>query len=233
MEAPREFDLDKTLREILSDGREVPCIFDRLLYQFENFSERPVSTIGDIKRRDNKRAKGLGWEKFCQFYLSRVLQYHYVWLWNEIPDNIRAHLKLVSRVDNGIDIVCAKVYANDSVIFTAVQCKYRKRIDQTVTWTTLSTFIGLCAVTGPWNEHIVMTNCKGVSRRTGVPKGPKDKTIAYGTFKNLSREQCSRSALGEVSQYQKLNTDQNPVKIEKPRTLEELRAARLAKFSDK
>ena len=101
-------------------------------------------------------------------------------------------------MDNGIDIVCLKIDADGLEKYSAVQCKYRKNITQTVTWTTLSTFIGLCAVTGPWDEHIVMTNCKGVSRRTGVPKGPKDRTIAYGTFKKLSREHCARSEVSAL-----------------------------------
>ena len=230
MENPnKEFDVEKTIREILSDSNESKCIFDRLLEKFECFSERPVSSLGEMKRRDNKRLKGLGWEKFCQFYLSKVLQYNSVWLWNEIPENVRTYFKLKSKVDNGIDIVCMRLTENGHMQFSAVQCKYRKKTTQTVTWTTLSTFIGLCAVTGPWEEHIVMTNCKGVSRKTGIPKGPKDKTIAYGTFKNLSREQCLKSSPNEASKYQSLN-DSKPEG--QPKTIEELRAARLAKFSN-
>lgn len=225
MEAPKaEFDIEKTLREILSDGKELPCIFDRLIEKFENYSDRPVSSLGEMKRRDNKHAKGAAWERFCHFYLSRVMGYYHVWLWKEIPEEVRAHLKLKSRVDNGIDIV-AQRYQNGG--FSAVQCKYRKRKDQTVTWTTLSTFVGLCAQTGPWDRQIVMTNCKGVSRKTGFEKTPKDQTIAYGTFKNLTREQCTRVEAGQPSDYQRLTEE--PVAV--PKTQEELRAARLAKFS--
>lgn len=222
MDVPKqEFDVEKVLREILSDGKESPCIFDRLLYRFETFSDRPVSSLGEMKRRDNKRLKGAGWERFCKWYLSIVQQYHRVWLWTEIPDDIRVTLKLKSRVDNGIDIVAQQ---RENGPYVAVQCKYRKKITQTVTWTTLSTFVGLCCQTGPWEKHIVMTNCKGVSRKTGIERTPKDQTIAYGTFKNLSRAQCTTFTSTEVNF---LSLDLTA----KPKTVEELRAARLAKFT--
>jgi len=226
MDVPQaEFDIQKTLREVLSDNKASPCIFDQLLEKFENYSDRPASSVYEIKRRDNKKAKGDGWEKFCHFYLSRILKYHKVWLWKEIPEEVRVHLKLKSRVDNGIDLVCQKTpYSN----YSAVQCKYRKKIIQTVTWTTLSTFVGLCAQTGPWEKEIVMTNCKGVSRKTGFEKMPKDQTIAYGTFKNLTREQITFSDPGTI--YHVLDVSLNTSNVT---SQDELRAARLAKFSGK
>jgi hypothetical protein len=222
------FDIEKTLRAILSDGKDSPCIFDRLLERFENYYTRPVSSLGEMKRRDNKRIKGNAWEQFCQFYLVRVLGYNYAWLWHEVPDHFRVGLKLGSKVDNGIDIVCIKILEDGKQIINAVQCKYRKKITQTVTWTTLSTFVGLCSRTGPWHEHIVMTNCKGVSGKTGIPRGPKDKTMAYGTFKKLNREMCTRQKPGDIpiTQTASNNNDNNT----KPKTMEELRAIRLSFF---
>lgn len=233
------FDVEKNIREILSDGKEQPCIFDRLLARFETYSSRAAGSIYEIKRRDSKKAKGDGWESFCHFYLSRVLQYHRVWMWKEIPEDVRQYLKLKSRVDNGIDIV-AQETANSG--FIAVQCKYRKRTDQTVTWTTLSTFVGLCAQTGPWVQHLVMTNCKGVSRKTGIERTPKDRTIAYGTFKNLTRAQCTMAEPGTESNYHKVGgssfiNDTNSVNhvtitvAPVPRTMEELREARIRALS--
>jgi hypothetical protein len=215
MDADTKFDVEKAIREVLSDGKDLPCIFDRVLDKFEKYSTRAASTIGEIKRRDNKRSKGNGWEDFCEFYLKRVLKYKYVWTWKEIPPHIRAELKLGSKVDNGIDLVAR---FNDSCGFVAVQCKYRQDIRKTVTWTQLSTFVGLCCQTGPWDRHIVMTNCKGVSRRTGIPKTSKDQTIAYGTFKNITRTDCMTE---EPESFPKM----------KSITLNELREARLAKFS--
>ena len=228
------FDLEKALRAILSEistGSNVggswvkKCIFDLLLEKFETWSARPVSTLGEMKRRDNKTFKGTAWEQFCQFYLTNVMHYDNAWLWHEVPDDIRLKLKLASKVDNGIDIVCIRRNGRDGDIISAVQCKYRKKITQTVTWTTLSTFVGLCSLTGPWHEHIVMTNCKGVSRKTGIPRGPKDRTIAYGTFKNLTRTQCM------FEQPHHNNNTTTATRTEQPKSVEELRAIRLAKFT--
>lgn len=226
-----EFDIERALREILSDGRETPSIFDRLLLKFESFSERPAGSIGDIKRRDDKKSKGNSWERFCHLYLSKIAGYHRVWMWRDIPDDVRAGLNLKSRVDNGIDIV-AQRYPNGG--YVAVQCKYRKKILQTVTWTTLSTFVGLCAQTGPWSQHIVMTNCKGVSRKTGIERTAKDFTIAYGTFKNLTRVDYVKCLSDAGAEYHSLGGNSNNVPIAPlPRSAEELRAARLARFDPK
>jgi len=210
-----EFDVEKAICEVLSDGKESPCIFDRVLGKFEKYSSRPASTIGEIKRRDNKRSKGTGWEDFCVFYLKRVLKYKYVWTWKQIPPHIRTDLKLGSKIDNGIDLVAR---FNDACGFVAVQCKYRQDIRKTVTWTQLSTFVGLCCQTGPWDSHIVMTNCKGVSRKTGIPKTSKDQTIAYGTFKNITRADCMIHEANSFPQTKSITQD-------------ELREARLAKFT--
>lgn len=235
MQPPADsFDVERTIREILSDGKEHPCIFDRLLERFETYSSRAASSIYEIKRRENKKTKGDGWESFCKFYLSRVMQYHRVWLWKEIPEEVRQYLKLKSKVDNGIDIVAQETPQSG---FIAVQCKYRKKIIQTVTWTTLSTFVGLCAQTGPWVQHLVMTNCKGVSRKTGIERTAKDKTMAYGTFKGLTRAQCTMAEPGGESPYYKVGANHNNAVASSitgttmPKTMEELREARIKALS--
>jgi hypothetical protein len=231
MQAPADgFDVERAIREILSDGKEQPCIFDRLLERFEAHSSRAAGSIYEIKRRDSKKAKGDGWERFCQFYLSRVMQYHRVWRWPEIPDDVRQYLRLGSRVDNGIDLVAQE---NPNSGFIAVQCKYRQKILQTVTWATLSTFVGLCAQTGPWLQHLVMTNCKGVSRKTGIPRTVKDRTIAYGTFKNMTRAQCTQVEVGAPSEYHRVAENVAVATVTMPKTMEELREARIKALSDK
>jgi hypothetical protein len=143
--------------------------------------------VADLKVRDNKKLKGDVWEVFCQTYLQVTGKYQEVWLWNQVPDEVRAALRLTSRVDNGIDII-----ASTTTGYTAIQCKYRGKTNGSVPWGTLATFVGLCAATGPYEKHIVMTNCRGVTRR--VPRGPKDKSICYGTFKGLSREMWMKMA---------------------------------------
>jgi hypothetical protein len=226
--ATDSFDVERALREILSDGKEQPCIFDRLLERFETHSSRAAGSIYEIKRRDSKKAKGDGWESFCQFYLSTVMQYHRVWRWPEIPADVRQYLRLGSRVDNGIDLVAQETPHSG---FIAVQCKYRQKILQTVTWTTLSTFVGLCSQTGPWLQHLVMTNCKGVSRKTGIPRTAKDRTLAYGTFKNMTRHQCTMVEPGTQSDYHRVAEYVIATTLTIPKTMEELREARIKALS--
>jgi len=215
------FDLEKAIREVLSDGKETPCIFDRLMEKFENYSDRPASTYIEIRQRDNKQNKGFAWEKFCQWYLLNVKKYHSVWLWKEIPQDVKEKCNLTMKTDNGIDIVAQK-YENGN--YSAVQCKYKKRQiakgrkTVKVSWRTLSTFIGLCERSHDWVEHIVMTNCNGVGKWE-IPRTSKDKTIAYGTFKNLSRTDCNANATILLN---------DPLNTKIPKTQEELRAARLA-----
>jgi len=57
---------------------------------------------------------------------------------------------------------------------------------------------------------------------------PKDQTIAYGTFKNLTREQITFSDPGTI--YHVLDVSLNTSNVT---SQDELRAARLAKFSGK
>ena len=171
------------IKKSINQSNEKKGIFDCFLTNFELTCNKSASTIQELRKRENKHTKGGMWEKFCYYYMNNVLNYEHVWLWKDVPIDVKKVLKLnQSRVDNGIDII-AKL--NDNSGYTAVQCKYRKNIKQTVTWATLATFVGLCAVCGPWDKHIVMTNCRGVTRK--VPRGPKDHTMAYGTFNGISR----------------------------------------------
>lgn len=219
--AADEFDVPRVIRAILSDGKETPCIFDRFLVQLSKYTTREANDIYAIKRRDNKRAHGLAWEKFCQWYLITTQGYHQAWLLNEIPTNIKQHLKIFGNQDNGIDIVAQRL---ENGGFIAIQCKYRARIDQSIPWKSLSTFVGMCASTGPWISMIVMTNCKGVSRKVNVPFGHS--TIAYGTFKNLTRAQCTMaSGTGQVAAVAHVMLP-NPA-YQPPMTMEEMRRRRL------
>lgn len=154
-------------------------IFDSYINELESYFNRRVSSIQEMKSRDDKKEKGSIWEQFCQLWLRHDCRYTDVWLFNEIPDDIRRQLKL-GNVDYGIDMV-ARNYDG----FAAIQCKYRSKNGK-VTWNTLSTFIGLCSVTGPWIQQVVMTNCSGVTRK--IPRGPLDKSICLGSFRGTKRE---------------------------------------------
>lgn len=215
------FDLQTAIRQVLSDGKETPYLFDRLLEKLENYNDAPVHSYIELRQRDDKTIKGFAWEEFCQWYLLNVKRYTKVYLWKEIPADIKEELNLTMRADNGIDIVAQRTEKSG---FTAIQCKYKKRQiakgrrTVKISWKTLSTFVGLCARTGPWDEHIVMTNCHGVGKWQ-IPRTSKDKTIAYGTFKNLTRTQLSPNAIVISDEKSTVKTD------------EEVRAARVARFT--
>lgn len=209
-----------SFKDVVNQMGSTPS-FDIFLEKLETFHGRQVSSIADLKARDNKKLKGDVWEFFCQRYLLASGKYGSVWLWNEVPDEVRTSLGLVSRIDNGIDIIASNKRGTG---YIAVQCKYRKKVNSTVSWTTLSTFVGLCAVTGPYDRHLVMTNCRGVSRK--VPRCAKDWSICYGTFKGMKREMWLK--IGD--NFIEHSFDSPEEFCSETLTIEELRARRLARL---
>jgi hypothetical protein len=176
--------LKKTITRLLSvpDAK----IFDGCVEAIEIEYGRPVTNLCDLKKREDKKKKGDLWEYFCRDWLQSSDKYKNVWLfqdWISYCSEKQISTKgLKTKQDNGIDII---VQFNNGK-YGAVQCKYRKDMKK-VTWNTLSTFIGLCERTGPWEQYIVMTNGKGVTRK--VPMSKKDKSICVGTFRRTPREQ--------------------------------------------
>jgi RNA:NAD 2'-phosphotransferase (TPT1/KptA family) len=120
----------------------------------------------------------------------------------------------------GIDIICEKAGR-----YTAVQCKYKKhtgyKSKTIVTWKQLSTFYALCMRTGPWEKYIVMTNCDYV-RHMGK-KTSKDLSICLRTFRKITKEQWA-----QMCELKGETVAEEPVK---KLTVEELRAVRLARFT--
>lgn len=246
----RAMDIEKIIRAVLSDGKETPCIFDRIVEQIEKWNDTPAHNYTEMRQRENKQIKGLAWEQFCQWYLLKVKKYDQVWLWKEIPEDVSETLNLKFRVDNGIDII-AKRFSNSSN-YVAVQCKFKKRQiakgrkSVKVSWKTLSTFVGLVSRLPRLEQHIVMTNCHGVGKWQ-IPRTPKDKTIAYGTFKNLTRVDCSNdgssissSSSTPLSSVSSVSLRLPPIILPqiklpqiKEKSIEEIRAARLAVFEKK
>ena len=96
------------------------------------------------------------------------------------------NLILTRRVKQGV-----LIYKDGE--FVAVQCKFRTK--RNVTWQEIATFEALCARSGPWSEHIVMTNCFFVKREGS---SEKDVTISRNAFKKLSRyEWLAMGGMGE------------------------------------
>lgn len=118
-----------------------------------------------------------------------------IYLFSEIPTDIRQALGLSTR-DMGIDLV-ARIpphYTKNGVGgWIAIQCKYRKkprpnprfRQPFAVPWAELSTFYSLCARTGPWLRHVVVTSADSVSRQG--KKNGMDYSVCGARLRGLPR----------------------------------------------
>jgi len=159
-------------------------IFNSILDRLKVYIDKPCNNISQLKRRTTK-AKGDVFETFCVMYL-KAIGYDDAWLLNDTPTDLLDKFSLKPKNDVGIDIV-----ARIGKKYYAVQAKYRsppkdKRRPHCVRWTELSTFYALCARTGPWEKHIVMTNCSYVNRKG--KKDEKDYTIAKTRLEKTPRK---------------------------------------------
>jgi hypothetical protein len=192
-------------------------LFDAFLVECQKWYEQPAHTFTEMRVRDNKKVRGDVFEEFCVLYLKHVRKFENVWRLENVPDELLAKLSL-KRPDVGIDII-----AESGGKYYAVQCKYKKHVSakkNVVTWKALSTFYALCMRTGPWEKYIVMTNCE-YCRHMGK-KTVKDVSICLKTLQSITKEQwiemCEKKGDVVSSAVKKLTT-------------EEMRAARLARFS--
>jgi hypothetical protein len=210
--------MQETLHTILL--RSPANLFDEFMNECQRWYDEPAHSFVEMRTRDNKKIRGDIFEDFCVLYLKHVKTFKNVWRLQDIPDEIRVSLSLGTR-DMGIDIV-----AENDGKFYAIQCKYKKHTSikkNIVTWKALSTFYALCMRTGPWEKYIVMTNCD-YARHAGK-KGPKDLSICLRTFQSTTKEQWTRMCelKGEVL---------DDIPKHNPLSVEELRAARLARFTN-
>lgn len=160
------------------------CTFDLFVtYCKDRYYSQNMIQSSNISTNGKRSTKILGdlFEAFCKLYLKNISKFQEVWFLNEIPDEIKTKLNLGR--DFGIDLI-----AFDGSEYHAVQCKYRTRNQYKqktgIPWKDLSTFYALVTKTGPFKSHIVMTNVDYV-RHIGE-KSIKDKSICYGTFKNIT-----------------------------------------------
>lgn len=209
----------KIISKLLStpSGKVSLNIFDEYIREMELYFSRKVTNISEMKLRDNKKIKGDMWELFCRDWLLSSDKYIEVWLLKDCP-----HFPNITKQDNGIDLI-----AQTKTGYCAIQCKYRSKKGR-VDWKSLSTFIGLCERTGPWEKYIVMTNCSSVTRK--VPKSPKDYSICLKSFQGTTREHWMKM----VGTYQehKLSDDIKSSHnfLSEKVDLELIRKARLSKF---
>lgn len=221
--------LKNTISKLLSTcSSENEKIFDGCIHAIEMEFGKPVTSMMDLKKREDKKAKGDIWERFCKDWLLASGKYVNVWLFQEwilyCELNKKNAKGLKSKQDNGIDLI-----AQTESGYVAVQCKYRQDSSKKVSWNGLSTFIGLCERTGPWQQYIVMTNCRGVTRK--IPKSKKDKSICIGTFRKTPRVQWLKMAeLYIENKLEDVTPKKEEPKEEKKLSLEDLRMLRLKVF---
>ena len=189
-------------------------LFDLFLTECQKWYDQPAHTFTEMRTRDNKKIRGDVFEEFCVQYLKHVRKLTNVWLLKDVPEELLSTLSL-KRPDVGIDIVAEK----DGKYY-AVQCKYKKESPRSqVTWRELATFQGLCAKTGPYEKHIVMTTAHSV-RHQGA-KIAKDLSICLAGLRGISSEEWVKMC-GLTG-----NTIGN---VTAPLSQEELRQARLTRF---
>jgi predicted helicase len=192
-----------------------PNLWDAFEAECQKFYNEPAHSLTDMMTRDNKKVRGDIFEDFCVLYLRNVGGYDNAWRLEDVPPEILEKMGM-KRQDFGIDIIVEKAGK-----YSAVQCKYKKHVSSKinmVTWKALSTFYALCLRTGPWEKYIVMTNCSYV-RHQGK-KTQKDVSIGLKKLQTMTSDQW-------VSMCNLVGKTISVVTTEKPKTIEELRTARL------
>jgi len=225
-------------------------IFDEIIKDIEIYASQPVTGMLQLRNRNSNQTKGRLWEDFVCKWLIVTGKCSEVWKIADLPDDLAKELKLSKTQDSGIDLVGCIRYHNTQK-YVAIQCKYRgpnaksvtyvkgRRIitSATIQWANIATFIGLCAQTGPWHQHWIVTNCRGIGRRK-VPRTNKDYSICLKTFQSTSKEHW-------IELYKTFSNNHEEKKIgeqliedsakqeTKELSVEELRLARLSFFDNK
>lgn len=159
-------------------------VFDEIISSIEYEFTKPVTSITEMKERDNKKRKGDIWELFSRDWLLASDTYVNVWL---LSDYISIYPNsFLTKQDNGIDLIGKTTNG----MWHAIQCKYRSGKSR-VDWKSLSTFIALCERSKspdgtPWDKHVVVTNCASVTHK--LPKTSKDKSICLRSLRNTKRD---------------------------------------------
>lgn len=240
MSAPSFSFADRISKHLSLDlDKAKTTIFDELVKDIEMFTSQPVTGMLQLRNKHENSMKGDLWERFCLIYLGQTKKCTQVWTLTDLPVEVSKTLKLPRSQDNGIDLVG---YI-DGKGYVAIQCKYRSPYSKSVaykngqriftsakvTWSSISTFVGLCAQTGPWYQQWIVTNCSGIGNRK-IPRTAKDKSLCLKTFQGTAREEwiaIMKSFSGSHG-YTELGVKSG--ETTKEPTLEELRSLRLKCF---
>lgn len=189
------------IEHTLSGCLHADNVYEAFEVKLESFSQRPLHSMTSLKTHTKKEIGDL-FERFVQKWLLSSNRCDEAYLLKELSPAQKEKLGLLGNVDLGIDLI-----AISKGKWIAVQVKYVSkpkpnpyhRSSWTVNWQKLSTFYALTSRTGPegpnsWAGHWVVTNSLGVGRRKNMPKDPKAKTFARGSFKGTPRDVWERMA---------------------------------------
>ena len=154
-------------------------MFKKIIKQcvtFDDFNKQ-------LKNLSNKK-KGDYFEYFCQLFFLFDNKWNNLiknsWLLNDTPLEIKKQLNIPNK-DIGIDII---LETNDNE-FYAVQCKYRKNINNEISWKELSTFFGLTfGISNKFKKGIFISNT--INPNKYIDKCPNVINILYHTLKETS-----------------------------------------------
>jgi hypothetical protein len=117
--------------------RKVP-----ILSMSEIFTSKNWIDFKQNIRNLNTKEKGDAFELLVKYYLLLDPKYssllRNVWLYGEIPISTHQKLNLPEK-DKGIDLIAETKDRQ----YWAIQCKYRDNEEENITWTEISTFVGL------------------------------------------------------------------------------------------
>lgn len=100
-------------------------------------------------------------ENLC-YRLFQVAGRGKFWKYNDIPSDIKRHLKL-PQTDVGIDIL--QFHLDE---FTPICCKYQSK--QHLKYREISTFLATSFARKEFNEALLMTNCRTFSKHINHPR---------------------------------------------------------------
>ena len=216
-------------QHIISQNLGKPQIFEGIVNTIKNLPSKNTKEV-----RHSTQRKGDIFENIC-VQILQLKGYEKICLLKDVPQELLETLGLKKR-DVGIDIVAFRNH-----LPVAIQCKFRSK--KTVTWREISTFEALCARTGPWAQHIIMTNANYI-RREGT-RTSKDVSFMFRQFQEIHRHEWSEicgfgkgrtlsendavNPLYETYDTNDTNTE-NKEEKESETTLEVMRKKRLEKF---
>lgn len=229
------FDPVQVIRSLLA-STPAEEMFSRFCQQLYDHHTNGVHTIEGLKEK-SEYAKGRSFEHFCVLCLQSTNQYTNIWLWAQVPDEVKRAMNLLNRynqpikTDTGIDII-----AQNAQGYIAVQAKFRSKDYLTVK--DLATFHQLVAMSPHWVACIVMTNCKDISNK--IKRLPKHEVVGRRLLSNMPREQWMKM-VGDYVEHRlsdlgstEVGPGEEVIEIEIPARAalspEELRAARLRRL---